>query len=775
MTVGRLLRNLVLAGTPVIGAAGHAAAPSLTLDLAAPGSANVTRIYGRGPENGGAAGVPVSGGRDCDGDGHPEIAFAQFLSSPFGRFLAGEVSVVFGDGTIGYTADAAVRQADILLIAGEQDFENTGSEVWIDDVTGDGLGDLLIGRQNHTLDRPLPAADRPGAGALTILVGDPGWRTHAATLAHLDLAAPPAGLKLITFVGPGSYDRLGIWMRTGDITGDGIADVVVGADEVDADGAPVSQNQGAAFVIRGGPHLLEAPAIVDLADFGQAAFPDALKGHVAWIDPPPGSSDDHFGGTVQVGDLDGNRRAEVIVAATINRAGASYNLPGAPGGTGEHRGGSTDGTVFIVWDENFPPGMWPEDHRFAASDPPLGDATVIDGDASAQSFGEEIIAGLDFSGDGFPDLMVGDLVADPFGRFDAGRGYIFYNAGNLRGLDFDAGSPPAGVNITNIYGPLSGAISSDSVLHGDFNGDGIGDLGVGNPHDSFFGRTEAGSIHVLYGQAGGWPAAVDLNANFLPGPALMRIALVRGARGRSGDDSGDTLCYSAAAGDINSDGRPDLVVNEMAGNGSPVSPDDVGNMIVIDAASLLGAFEAPLDVSPPGPVDFGSVDVAAGAAVRNVTLTNQGSGAVQITNVFLAGPRAADYSITADSGETTLAAGASRVVTVTFDPQLVARSGAALRVYTNADPHPVGVGLRGRGVDGSLVAPEIDIYLLGSDAVVELPSQFGTNYTLARDADPSGWQPLFTVPGNGQRLFLTDRMATELRAGAIYRVAAGRE
>ena len=112
---------------------------------------------------------------------------------------------------------------------------------------------------------------------------------------------------------------------------------------------------------------------------------------------------------------------------------------GAPSGTGEASGGSRDGTLYIVWDENFPPGLWPENHRFEATSPPFGDFTSIDGDSAARSFGEEILGGLDYSGDGFADLFVGDLVADPLGRSNAGRGYIFYSAGNLRGLTIKIG------------------------------------------------------------------------------------------------------------------------------------------------------------------------------------------------------------------------------------------------------------------------------------------------------------------------------------------------
>ena len=753
------------------------AAPTLTLDLASPPpGAKITRILGHGSNNDGVFGVPVCGGTDCDGDGFVDFAFAQFRADPLGRTGAGEVTVVFGDGTIGGTADSDIAQAGILLIAGFQPHETAGDEAWMEDVTGDGKGDLLIGRQNYSLEFPPPAAPRVGCGGLTILVGDPAWKTHAATLSHLDLGAPPPALKLITFVGPDHYDRLGIWFRTGDITGDGIADILVGADEVDATGQSINQNQGAVFVIRGGPHLLDAPATIDLSDFGQPSFPESLKGHVAWIDPPSGSNDYHFGGTVQVGDLDGNGRAEIMVAATLNRAGAGVRLPGAPSGTGEASGGSSDGTVYIVWDENFPPGPWPENHRFVVTSPPFGDFSAIDGEASARSFGEEMLGGLDYSGDGFADLMIGDLVADPLGRNNAGRGYIFYSAGNLRGLDFDLDSPPPGIVFSVIDGPVAGAISSDTALHGDFDGDGIGDMGIGNPHDDPAGRRDAGTLHVLYGQPGGWPLSIDLNPAGLPGSDVMRIALVQGANGAASSDSGDTLCYSAASGDIDGDGRLDLIVNEMAGNGSGGSPEDVGNMLVIDAKALLDPYQPSLVVSPAGPVDFGSVQRVGGTAMRTITITNTSGGLVEIVSLGLTGPAVADFTITSDSGESTLGVNDLRTVIVTYNPSLVGRSGAAFMLTTDVDLHPSGVGLGGRGVDTAFVSPGRVFTLIGNHGVMEVPSQFGTNYSLARTTDVTNQTPpvLFTVPGNGQTLYLTDPDVLPAFTRAFYRVRAKR-
>ena len=251
-----------------------AAAPALIIDLDTASTSALTRIYGRGLEDEGTSGLPVTGGFDCDGDGHLDYAFAQMKGDPLGRIDAGEVTLIFGDGTIGGTIDSAVRQSRVLRIAGTQLSETTGDEIWMDDVDGDGLGDLLIGRQNHT-----PNPNRRGAGALTILFGSPELRTFSESLNYLDLGKLPTDVKTITLWGASAYDRLGIWMRTGDITGDGVSDLIVGADEVDGLGFPVSYNRGAVYIVRGGSYLKEAAPILDLATFGTEGFPDEFKGN----------------------------------------------------------------------------------------------------------------------------------------------------------------------------------------------------------------------------------------------------------------------------------------------------------------------------------------------------------------------------------------------------------------------------------------------------------------------------------------------------------------
>lgn len=257
------------------------------LDPEADGLLRVHGSVGRGN-----FGVPVTGRFDCDSDGFQDMAMSSMVASPRERERAGEVYLIFGDGTVSGTRDTAGMSPDILKIYGAAPHEITGNEIWMDDVTGDGLGDLLIGRQNYS-----PTPDRIGTGALTLIVGGSALRDYAATLQPLDLQSPPATLTIVTFVGAEPFGRLGMWMRTGDINGDvvidmdgnvtpaPIADIVVAADQVTVN--PGQAHNGQVYLIRGGTHLASSQTI-DLANFSTTP----LAGHIIRIDPP--EQTDHY-------------------------------------------------------------------------------------------------------------------------------------------------------------------------------------------------------------------------------------------------------------------------------------------------------------------------------------------------------------------------------------------------------------------------------------------------------------------------------------------------
>ncbi len=543
--------------------------PDRHVDLATLSTDSGSLLRAHGYTSTGASGVPVAGGVDLDGDGFQDTAFAAMRASPFGRNEAGEIYAVFGDGTLSGALDTAVPQKRVLRIAGSASHENAGSELWMEDVTGDGLGDLLICRQNLT------PSGRTGAGGLTVLVGGSWMREHANTLQLLDLDSPPAAAVITTVLGSAIRERLGIWARTGDVTGDGLADILVGADQYG------TSHSGAAYLIRGGPHLAGG-GVLDLADFGNGGLPAAFAGTVARILPPADSDEFHFGATVQIADLDGNGRAEVLVAAALNRAGAAL----APlGDTFAHAsGGSAKGTLYIGWDEAFE-GNWEEGFTRTINEPPTL-ATVIVGGISNRSFSEEILGGLDYDSNGTADLFVGDIVGNGPNGPNSGLGYVFFDAADLRGKLFSVDNPPEGVVMSTIYGPGAGTISSDTAAHGDFDGDEIADLAIASPHHHPLGRISAGTVHILSGKAGGWPAIIDLAVGALPPTALLSITEIDGAKGTSGSSRGDTLAYSAAAGDLDGDGCMDLIINEMLGNGVAPSAVDVGNLIVVGGEAL---------------------------------------------------------------------------------------------------------------------------------------------------------------------------------------------
>ncbi len=536
----------------------------------------LTRIHGS--TGNGGAGTPVAGGVDCDGDGFGDSALASIQAGPLGRALAGEIVLVFGDGSIGGAIDTAGFSAGQLKVAGSHAYEVAGAEIWMDDVTGDGIGDLLIGRQNHS---PNDGDDqnpvyRLGAGALTILVGGPELRTAATALGYLDLSVPPDGVTLFHLVGGKAFDRLGIWMRTGDVNGDGVADIVVGADQEDSG---TEANRGAVYVIQGGAHLA-VNATVDLAGFGTTS----LAGRIAKVIPPVGSANFHFGSTTQACDLDGNGRAEVLASAALQRAGAqigiAHNGVRFSAGFSAGVGGSARGSAFVIWDDNFPAGLWPAGLTIDLEEL-AGGRTILGGGAENRAFGEELVGGFDLDGGGGSELAVGDIVGLPGGVANAGSAHVFMNAAELKGRDFDMDGIPGDIRVSVISGTRAGAISGDTMGFGVFDGDGLDDLVVGNPHDWPQGRANAGSLHVLYGRRSGWPMAIPLSEGNQPPSTALRIARVDAAK------AGDVLCYSLAVGDMDGDGRPDLIVNEMLGDGLAAGTEDVGNAAVVSGASLL--------------------------------------------------------------------------------------------------------------------------------------------------------------------------------------------
>ena len=391
--------------------------------------------------------------------------------------------------------------ARILRILGDGASEATGSMLWIDDVTGDGLGDLLIARQNFT-----PDAGRIGAGALTIIAGGDALRTLAAAGTPIDLRAPPPELAVTTVIGVAQTARLGTWIRTGDVTGDGIADVAVGADQESSAGRDAPRRRLPAARRRAARRDADDRSRrvrqrVVSARRGRRAAASARRRRPSSTSAAPARS-----------PISTATAAPSCSPPRRSRASArDLSPPAQPAGSAHASGGAPDGALYIAWDENFAGEAW-DSLDLAIGDPGVVATSIHGGDANVR-FGEEITGGRDFDGDGAADLFVGDLVGNAPGRPAAsGLGTLLSGVDDLRGADFDLDAPPSNVAITTLR---RCARRRDRRRHrrssGDFDGDGRADLAFSSPHAWPLGRVQAGVLHVFHGRDGAWPALVDLS------------------------------------------------------------------------------------------------------------------------------------------------------------------------------------------------------------------------------------------------------------------------
>ena len=224
----------------------------------------------------------------------------------------------------------------------------------------------------------------------------------------------------------------------GDVNGDGIGDVMVGAYE--ADGAV--SNEGVTYLLLG-------PVAGDV-DLSTA---DArLEGE---------SSSDRSGVAVTSGDFDGDGYGDVVTGAYVN---------------GE--GGASAGAAYIVYGP-------------ATGTIPLttADARLI-GEEAGDYAGVSMAAG-DVDGDGFDDLLVGARRNEEGGA-DAGAAYLLY--GPIYG-DVDLSNADAKLVGDNSLDNLGR--DRCLALGGDLDGDGLGEIVAGAPGEWY--AQSAGQVHLLLG------------------------------------------------------------------------------------------------------------------------------------------------------------------------------------------------------------------------------------------------------------------------------------
>lgn len=452
------------------------------------------------------SGVSVSGAGDLNGDGIDDIIIAAIGFGPTAN-RSGESYVVFGSAS-GFGASL-----DLNTLNGSNGFVLNGIDMddfsglsvsTAGDVNGDGIEDIIIGASGGD---PNSIVD---AGESYVVFGSTTGFGSSFNLNTLN------GINGFVLNGIDMSDGSGIVVSAaGDVNGDGIDDILIGAREAAPNG---NIGAGESYVVFG-----------SINPFSPSLDLSTLNGSNGFILNRIDAND--ASGTVSgAGDVNGDGIDDIIIGVPV----ADPN-------------GNFSGESYVVFGSSNPFSQFLDLSALNGSN-----GFVLNGIDADDISGRSVSGAGDVNGDGIDDIIIGASSADPNGN-NSGESYVVFGstggfgpAFNLSTLDGTNGFVLNGNDANdNSGGSVSGA--------GDVNGDGIDDLIIGASNGDPNGNFNAGESYVVFGSCGP-NLMVNGGVEFIPNcsdtPQIDDLTLFEGC------DRNFIL--------DNSTGTEDLVINNLS-------------------------------------------------------------------------------------------------------------------------------------------------------------------------------------------------------------------
>jgi len=511
------------------------------------------------------------------------------------------------------------------------------------DLNGDGVQDFVSGA--------------PGYAAVGAVAGTSAVEAGAALVYFGSRDAAERGQPDIIFTGVEAHDRVGVSVAGDfDFNGDGLKDIVIGAEQVDRTtnpNSPLPSGNGKVYLIFFDPNdaahypNIGNPASSDTVSLSLVGQPGGIPGVVftgeelgdqAGFSVAGGGKSTPGGGTdIVIGapgaDPEGRTDAGAAyvvfdnstmsgnVSLTRISSGLPDQVPGKAylgAAAGDNLGFSTafvgpvvqgqsalGGTVLIG-----APGAGGRTGKvIAPPDDPDTTPIIVDAIGTTQSgfqivgtqpgeqLGFAVADGGDALADGVSDILIGAPTSDVGNKADAGR--VIQTTQLIRSGIYNADA--VGTTIKGVIwtGEATGDQLGFAVAGvGDVTGDGYDDVALGapfvDPVATLVTLADAGAVYLIDGS----PAAGYLGSRSVAEVGTA-IAGQRLTGTQAGEHAGSSI---AGTGDLNGDGRNDFVV------GAPARDADSGTVYMV-------LRETSPAVGNCGPAGCRVADLATGAEV----------------------------------------------------------------------------------------------------------------------------------------------------------------